>query len=56
MISVDGNKKELVGNFRNGGREYRPAGEAVATSVYDFTGALGKVTPTACMTGLPARA
>ena len=45
MISVDGNKKEMVGNFRNGGRECRPAGEAVATSVYDFTGELGKVTP-----------
>ena len=56
VISVDDKKKELVGNFRNGGREYRPAGEAVVTSVYDFTGALGKVTPTACTTGLPARA
>ncbi|TFD54375.1 hypothetical protein E3T46_01650 [Cryobacterium sp. Hh11] len=38
VISVDGKKKDLVGNFRNGGREYRPAGEAVATNVYDFTG------------------
>ncbi len=45
VISVDGKKKELVGNFRNVGREYRPAGEAVATSVYDFMGELGKVTP-----------
>jgi formylmethanofuran dehydrogenase subunit C len=42
---VDGKKKELVGNFRNGGREYRPAGELVATNVYDFKGELGKVTP-----------
>jgi len=36
---------ELVGNFRGGGREYRPAGEPVATNVYDFKGELGKVTP-----------
>ena len=45
VISVDGKKKELVGNFRNGGREYQPAGEPVATNVYDFKGELGKVTP-----------
>jgi Rhodopirellula transposase DDE domain len=45
VISVDGKKKELVGNFRNAGREYRPAGEPVATNVYDFKGELGKVTP-----------
>jgi hypothetical protein len=42
---VDGKDKELVGNFRNGGWEYRPAGEVVATNVYDFKGELGKVTP-----------
>ena len=45
VISVDGKKKELVGTFGNGGREYRPAGEPVATNVYDFKGELGKVTP-----------
>ncbi len=45
VISVDGKKKELVGNFRNGGGEYLPAGEPVATNVYDFKGELGKVTP-----------
>ena len=45
VIRVDGKKKELVGNFRNGGREYRPAGEPVQTNVYDFKGELGKVTP-----------
>ena len=45
VISVDGKKKELVGNFRGGGREYQPAGEPVATNVYDFKGELGKVTP-----------
>lgn len=45
VISVDGKKKELIGNFRNGGREYRPAGDPVQTNVYDFKGELGKVTP-----------
>jgi hypothetical protein len=30
VISVDGKKKELIGNFRNGGREDRPAGETGA--------------------------
>ena len=45
VISVDGKKKELVGNYKNGGQEYRPAGEPVQTNVYDFKGELGKVTP-----------
>jgi len=45
VISVDGKKKELVGNYKNGGKEYRPAGEPVSTNVYDFRGELGKVTP-----------
>ena len=45
VISVDGKKKELVGNYKNGGREYRLAGEPVLTNVYDFKGELGKVTP-----------
>ena len=27
VISVDTKKKELIGNFRNGGREWRPKGE-----------------------------
>ncbi len=45
VISVDGKKKELVGNFKNGGREYQPAGEPVQVNVYDFKGELGKVTP-----------
>ena len=45
VISVDGKRKELVGNFRNPGQEYRPVGEPVQTNVYDFKGELGKVTP-----------
>jgi hypothetical protein len=45
VISVDGKKKELVGNYKNGGTQYRPAGEPVQVNVYDFKGDLGKVTP-----------
>jgi hypothetical protein len=45
VISVDGTKKELVGNVSNGGQKYRPVGEPVQTNIYDFKGELGKVTP-----------
>ena len=34
-ISVDTKKKELVGDFKNGGREYRPAGSPEAVRVHD---------------------
>ena len=45
-ISIDTKKKELVGPFKNGGREWRPAGEPVAVRVHDFQdAALGKVVP-----------
>jgi transposase len=36
VISVDTKKKELVGNFKNGGRERRPAGEPERVLVHDF--------------------
>jgi hypothetical protein len=36
VISVDTKKKELVGDFRNGGREYRPAGDPEKVRVHDF--------------------
>jgi len=36
VISVDTKKKELVGNFKNGGREYRPAGDPEKVRVHDF--------------------
>ncbi|MFA6931614.1 MAG: ISAzo13 family transposase [Lentisphaeria bacterium] len=46
VISVDAKKKELVGNYKNNGREYQPSGEPVKTEVYDFPdSALGKATP-----------
>ena len=36
VISVDTKKKELVGPFRNGGRELRPAGEPERVLMHDF--------------------
>ena len=36
VISVDTKKKELVGNFKNGGRELRPQGEPEKVLVHDF--------------------
>jgi hypothetical protein len=35
-VSVDTKKKELVGDFRNGGREWRPKGHPVKVAVHDF--------------------
>ena len=46
VISVDTKKKELVGNYRNGGREWRPAGEPVHVKDHDFPDQeLGKAIP-----------
>jgi transposase len=46
VISVDAKKKELVGDFKNAGREWQPQGKPVPVRVYDFIDdALGKVTP-----------
>jgi hypothetical protein len=46
VVSVDCKKKELVGQFRNGGREYRPAGEPEQVNVHDFLDPqLGKAIP-----------
>ena len=36
VISVDTKKKELVGDFKNGGREYRPVGDPERVRVHDF--------------------
>ncbi len=36
VISVDGKKKELVGDFKNSGREWRPAGMPERVKVHDF--------------------
>jgi len=46
VISVDTKKKELVGEFLNKGREWRPQGQPVPVSVHDFKDKeLGKVNP-----------
>jgi transposase len=36
IISVDCKKKELLGNFKNNGREWQPKGENTVVNVYDF--------------------
>jgi transposase len=36
VISVDTKKKELVGDFRNGGQEWRPKGDPEEVRVHDF--------------------
>ena len=46
VISVDTKKKELVGPFKNGGRELRPKGEPEKVRVHDFLiPELGRVNP-----------
>ena len=46
VISVDTKKKELVGNFRNGGSDRRPKGDPHRVKVHDFEDKqLGKVVP-----------
>ncbi len=46
VISVDTKKKELVGNFRNSGREWQPKGTPEEALVHDFPGdAVGKAIP-----------
>jgi hypothetical protein len=45
-ISVDAKKKELVGPFKNGGRELRPKGQPEPVRVHDFADKdLGRATP-----------
>ncbi len=46
VISVDTKKKELVGNFKNGGSDYRPKGDPCRVNVHDFEDkTLGKIVP-----------
>jgi len=46
VISVDTKKKELVGDFKNAGREWQPMGEPVPVRVHDFIDRdLGKAIP-----------
>ena len=46
MISVDTKKKELVGDFKNPGREWQPTGTPEPVRVHDFpSDAVGKAIP-----------
>jgi transposase len=46
VISVDTKKKELVGNFKNNGRELRPKGDPEMVRVHDFViPELGRAAP-----------
>ena len=46
VISVNTKKKELIGNYRNGGSDWRPKGDPHRVKVHDFEDkALGKVVP-----------
>jgi hypothetical protein len=46
VISVDTKKKELVGDFKNGGQEWQPKGEPEPVRVHDFVDRkLGKAIP-----------
>jgi hypothetical protein len=45
VISCDTKKKELVGNYKNGGREWQPQGQPQRVDVHDFKGELGRAVP-----------
>ncbi|HEV2237134.1 MAG TPA: ISAzo13 family transposase [Ktedonobacterales bacterium] len=46
VISVDTKKKELVGDFKNGGREWQPKGQSEEVRVHDFAlPGLGRASP-----------
>ena len=46
VVSVDAKKKELIGDFKNGGTDYRPKGDPHRVRVHDFEDKqLGKVAP-----------
>ena len=49
-ISVDAKKKELVGDFKNAGRTWRPQGQPEAVRTHDFLiPELGKAVPYGAM-------
>src|ERR1019366_542489 len=45
VISVDSKEKELVGNYKNGGKEYRPKGKPEPVDVHAFKGEVGRAVP-----------
>src|SRR5437764_2583341 len=45
VVSVDCKKKELVGQYKNSGKDYRPVGDPEKVQVHDFLGEAGKAIP-----------
>jgi hypothetical protein len=45
VISVDTKKKELIGDYKNAGHEWRPAGQPVRVNTHDFPGQAEKSIP-----------
>ncbi|RSO10023.1 ISAzo13 family transposase [Streptomyces sp. WAC 05379] len=45
VISVDTKKKELIGDYKNAGHEWRPAGQPVRVNTHDFPGQAEKAIP-----------
>jgi hypothetical protein len=45
VISVDCKKKELIGEFKNGGREWEPKGRPARVNIHDFVTEQGKAIP-----------
>ena len=46
MVAVDAKKKEVIGPFKNGGREWHPQGQPEEVNLHDFMDKeAGKVTP-----------
>jgi hypothetical protein len=45
VVSVDCKKKELVDQYKNNGKDYRPAGDPEKVEVHDFIGEAGKAIP-----------
>jgi hypothetical protein len=51
VISVDTKKKELIGDFKTGGRQWQPSGQPEPVRVHDFPGdAVAKRFRTGCTT------
>ena len=45
VVSVDTKKKELIGQFKNNGRAWRPRGQPEQVNVYDFVEEAGRANP-----------
>jgi transposase len=45
VVSVDCKKKELVGQYKNAGKTWRPGGDPERVDVHDFIGEQGKAIP-----------